>query len=323
MKTSPEITCVGEVLVDFVSTTSGVSLSDAPAFAKKVGGAPANVAVALAKLGTRSGFVGKVGDDAFGRFLVRSLGEQGVDVSGVLFDPVHRTRLAFVSLTTSGERDFAFWEQHPADEQLTEREIKFSYLAGSKIVHISSFLLLKDPARSTAFRLAERLRRGGCRISFDPNLRLALWRSSGEARRAAIQMIKFADILRLNKEEALFLTGRKDGGSAAAALLRQGPTLVIVTDGRHGCSFHTESCDGAVPGFAVDAVDTTGCGDAFLAGVLHRLASDGDPLANLTEASLTLLCRYANAVGAITALDYGAGSSPTAIAVEEFLRGAT
>jgi len=321
MKPSPDITCIGEVLVDFVSTTSGVSLSDAPAFAKETGGAPANVAVALAKLGTRSGFAGKVGDDPFGRFLARSLAEQGVDVTGLIFDTVHRTRLAFISLTTSGDRDFAFWEQHPADEQLTERDIKFSHLAGSKIIHISSFLLLKDPARSTAFQLAERLQRTGCRISFDPNLRLSLWRSSGEARRAAVHMIKFTDILRLNKEEALFLSGRKDAKSAAESFLRLGPKLVIVTYGEHGCSFHAASCHGTVPGFAVQAVDTTGCGDAFLAGVLHRLVAAGDPLANLTEAALVPLCRYANAVGAITALGYGAGSSPKASAVEEFLKG--
>src|ERR1041385_262704 len=183
MKTIPDITCIGEVLIDFISTKKGVTLSDVPGFVKCAGGAAANVAVGLAKLGILSAFVGKVGNDPFGKFLHRQLREEGVDVSGLRTTQDYNTRLAFVSLSKSSERDFKFWEQHPAVEQLQLSDVNPDRLRKSKIVHISSFLLLNEPARSTALRIARRLKQKRCDISFDPNLRLSLWKSHMEARK--------------------------------------------------------------------------------------------------------------------------------------------
>src|SRR5579862_2337949 len=135
------VTCIGEAIVDFVSTKRGAALSDAPEFLKCAGGAAANVAVGLAKLGVESNFIGKVGDDPFGRFVAQELRSHGVDISGVSYDAEHKTRLAFIALSKSGERSFEFWERDPADEHLTAADLSPAKIAKSTVVHISSFLL--------------------------------------------------------------------------------------------------------------------------------------------------------------------------------------
>ena len=305
----PTVTCIGEAIVDFVSTKSGYSLREAPVFKKAVGGAPANVAVGLARLGTRVSFVGKVGDDPFGRFLEEELRSSGVDTAGMRFDRRHRTRLAFVSLGEKGERDFSFWERAPADEQLRTDDIRLRRVAASRIVHISSFLLLSSATRSVALRLAALLCRQGCLISFDPNVRLSLWRSPDEARKVLTTMVRCAHILRLNLEEARFLSGAREPHKAADALRRLGPELVVITDGANGCVYFTPSETGKVSGFRVRAVDTTGCGDAFLAGLLHGIAQRPERPGEIPGSVLREICRFSNAAGALTALRRGAAAA--------------
>lgn len=320
MKRVPQITCVGEALVDFVSTKNGVTLSNAPGFVKCAGGASANVAVGLAKLGVRSAYVGRVGNDSFGNFLRDELARKGVDISGVKLDRERKTRLAFVSLTTSGDRDFEFHEQHPAGERLIRSDIDLAKLKASRVVHIGSFLLLNEPARSTAFALAKEIRRHGSMISFDPNLRLSLWRSRHEARSINVQMIKHTSILRLNQEEAYFLTGKRNIRSAVKHLRALGPSVVVVTLDKEGCYACTEQGSVFVKGFRVRAIDTTGCGDGFLAGLLAGLVKSSRTLEGISMESLYLSCRYANAVGALTAKKRGGISAmPGSAEVKQFL----
>ena len=312
MKEHPEVICIGEAIVDFVSTTSGVRLKDVPEFGKMAGGASANVAVGIARLGTRAAFVGSVGDDPFGHFLTGQLQRANVDISGVSFDPRRKTRLAFVSLTASGDRDFEFWENNPADEHLEVTGRLLNTLKAATIVHISSFMLLKEPARSTIFRITGALKRAATLVSFDPNLRMSLWKSPAEARRILRMIVKHASILRLNELEAAFLTGKKTVAESARALRAEGPVLVVITRGARGCYFQTEGDSGSLPGFKVRAVDTTGCGDAFLAGLLHGLVE--------RTGNLSSICRFANAVGALTALHRGAMAAlPTRRQVERFM----
>jgi len=301
---------------------SGADIAGAAAFEKAPGGAPANVAVAIARLGTPTAFVGAIGEDPFGVFLARSLQKEGVSTRGLVVKKTYKTRLAFVALGASGERDFTFSESHPADEQLRPTDVKFGHIASSRIVHISSFLLLKEPARSTALALALRLKRKGCLVSFDPNHRPSLWSSQKRARSLLLEMARRIDILRLNEEEATFLSGRREPDEAMDALLALGPRLVIVTSGEAGCRFGTPLHQGNVTGFAVRAVDTTGCGDAFLGGILHGVCQSGGDLERLTGENLHNLCRRANAVGAITSLGRGAWSAPRAEDVDVFLRDA-
>ena len=303
------VTCIGEAIVDFVSTKSGCSLREALVFKKAAGGAPANVAVGLARLGTSVSFVGKVGDDPFGHFLEKELRSAGVDTRGVKFDRRHHTRLAFVSIGEKGERDFSFWERAPADEQLRTDDIRLRRVAASRIVHISSFLLQSPATRSLAVRLATLLRRRGCLISFDPNVRLSLWRSPDEARKVLTAMVRCAHILRLNLEEARFLSGAREPLKAADALRRLGPELVVITDGANGCVYFNPSESGKVSGFRIRAVDTTGCGDAFLAGLLHGIAQRPERPGEIPGPVLREICRFSNAVGALTALRRGAAAA--------------
>lgn len=321
MKLYPEVTCIGELLIDFVSTAAGATLSEAPGFLKLAGGAPANVAVGLAKLGTSSAFVGKVGADPFGKFLRFELECYGVDTSGISFDSEHKTRLAFVSFTKSGDRAFEFWERNPADQQLLPIDVDMARVANSKIVAVSSFLLINEPARTSLFRIVKRLRREGCLIAFDPNVRLALWKSRDEAQRNILKVIPLSHVLRMNDEEALFLSGSESVETAADKFISMGPSFVVVTLGQKGCYFRTTEHSGFVKGFSVKNADTTGCGDGFFAALLHGLVRCGKNVDELTLADLATQCRTANAAGALTAAKHGAiPALPDAALLKKFLK---
>ena len=321
MNHNRRILSIGEILVDFVSTNSGRTLINAPAFVKCAGGAPANVAVGIARLGTPSSYVGKVGDDPFGRFLVSEMHSAGVNTSGIRFDPHHKTRLAFVSLKKDGDRDFEFWENHPADEFLESSDIDLDLLKEADIVNIGSFLLLKNPSRRTVMRAAQFSRSLRKEVCFDPNLRKSLWKDQNEARRVMTAMIRCSTIVRLNDEEAFFLAGSRNLESAARRIRALGPRLVVVTRGSEGCYFQTAQYSGFVPGFKIKAVDTTGCGDGFLAGLLHKLALTGVDLEEYSEEQLRSICVTANAVGALVALKRGGiAAMPIGRALNQFLR---
>src|SRR5437764_13192160 len=165
------VICLGEALIDFVADVHGVSIEDCPGFRKAAGGAPANVAVGVARLGRTSAFAGKVGEDPFGRFLERTLAENGVDTSPMRFDAEARTGLAFVSLMEDGERDFVFYRHPSADMRLRPDELPQDLFDGARIFHFGSITLISEPSRSTTLEALRRARSAGCRISFDPNLR--------------------------------------------------------------------------------------------------------------------------------------------------------
>lgn len=304
MKDSVEIACVGEAIVDLVGMQPG-RLVDVPMFRKCAGGAAANVAVGLARLGTRSAFVGRVGRDPFGTFLVKELKRNGVDTRTVVFDPEHKTRLAFVSLRASGERDFEFWEKAPADENFQWDESNLRFLGRARIVHLSSFLLLKEPSRSAVLNMARALKQRGSIISFDPNIRISLWPSVTQARRVLLRMVALTTILRLNLKEARLLTGARNIVAASRELYRRGPAVVVITLGKSGSFYFSAHAHGLVPGFRVRAVDTTGCGDGFLAGLLHGILKCGKQPDELTAADLRQISTLANATGALTATSYG------------------
>lgn len=311
---------IGEVLVDFVSKKSGVNLKGAPEFAKCAGGAPANVAVGVARLGTSSSFIGKVGDDSFGRFLTEELCRSGVDAGGVVYGREHKTRLAFVSLMKNGERDFEFWEKGPADEQLRYEEIDKRVIRRASIVNIGSFLLLKNPSRRAALEAARYARTIGCEVCYDPNLRLSLWPDRDDAKRVMTAMIRRSSIVRLNDAEALFFTGSRRTEIAALRIRDMGPKLVVVTLGSRGCYFQTGQNEGFVRGFPIRPVDTTGCGDGFLAGLLNGLVRSGRHPEHLSVEELKAICTVANAVGALVALKRGAiAAMPTGQELRRFL----
>ena len=314
----PDVITLGEILVDFVATVSGVSLEDAPAFKKAPGGAPANVAAALARLGVSAGFMGKVGDDPFGRFLVRTLRALGVDTTAVRWCGEARTALAFVSLRADGERDFMFYRHPSADMLYSPDEVDRAYIRGAKVFHFGSISLISEPSRSATLLAAQTARDAGLVVSYDPNLRLALWPSADAARRVILQGWRLAHVVKVSEEEQAFLGG--DGAEAARHLWHEGLRLLVITRGRAGCSYVTPATRGDVPGFSVRTVDTTGAGDGFVAGMLKGLLQA--PHAWDDEARLREVLRYANAVGALATTRRGAiPAMPTPRQVERLTGG--
>ncbi|KAK7300688.1 hypothetical protein RJT34_11536 [Clitoria ternatea] len=305
-KESPLVVCFGEMLIDFVPTTSGLSLADAPAFKKAPGGAPANVAVGISRLGGSSAFIGKVGEDEFGYMLADILKENNVNNEGVRFDPGARTALAFVTLRSDGEREFMFYRNPSADMLLQEDELDFDLIRKAKIFHYGSISLITEPCKSAHKAAAKAAKDAGVVLSYDPNLRLPLWPSAESAREGILSIWETADIIKVSEEEISFLTHGEDPYDDAIVrkLFHPNLKLLLVTEGSEGCRYYTKEFSGRVKGLKVDAVDTTGAGDAFVAGILSQLAVDLSLLEK--EEQLRDSLKFANACGALTVIERGA-----------------
>lgn len=296
--------CLGELLIDFVPTITGTSLVDAPAFKKAPGGAPANVAVGLSRLGASAAFMGKVGDDAFGHFLADTLAADGVDVGPLLFTDKARTALAFVSLRADGEREFMFYRHPSADMLFAAEDVDVDLIRRSKLLHFGSIGMIDEPCRSAALLAVTAAQDAGLLISYDPNLRLALWPDAEAAKAGMMLAWPKADIIKVSEEELEFLTGESDPVRAGRRLWHERLRLLVVTCGVKGCFYLTPEFEGEVTGHPVKAVDATGAGDAFVAGLLQGILTD--PRVIDDEASLKNLCRFANATGALATMERGA-----------------
>lgn len=300
----PDVVTLGELLIDFVPTVSGVTLIEAPAFKKAPGGAPANVAAGLAKLGVSCAFLGKVGDDAFGQFLKDTLDEAGVDTSGLVFSQEARTALAFVSLRADGEREFMFYRNPSADMLYTPQEVAYDLIEGAKIFHFGSISLITEPSRSATLAAVEAAHANGLLVSYDPNLRLVLWPDIDAAKEGMLSVWEQAEIIKVSDEELVFLTGLSDIDRAVEQLWHDCLQLMVVTLGKEGSRYYTPELQGEVPGFTVESVDTTGAGDGFVAGLLFGLLNHAEDWQE--ESRLQAICRLANAIGALTTTERGA-----------------
>lgn len=316
------IITLGEALIDFVSEESGVELRGASRFHKRFGGAPANVAIGVARLGASAGFIGKVGDDAFGRYLEEELMRAGVDTSCLYFSKAAKTTLAFVSLTSQGDRDFVFYRDPGADAFLSVEEITEQYIQEANVLHLGSISLISPMSRDATCRAIEFAENCGLTVSMDPNIRLSLWKNEEGARKVIRDALIHCDLCKLSKEEAEFLSGKANVREAASDLLELGPGLVIVTLGARGCFYKHGSQEGTIEGYEVQVKDTTGAGDAFTAGFLSHILHNGllGKLISLEEKDLVDALRYSNAVAAMTTTDYGATSAfPDAKQVDRFI----
>lgn len=300
------VVCFGEMLIDFVPTTSGLSLAEAPAFKKAPGGAPANVAVGIARLGGSSAFIGKVGEDEFGYMLAEILKENNVNKEGMRFDPGARTALAFVTLRNDGEREFMFYRNPSADMLLQEDELDLDLIRKAKIFHYGSISLITEPCKSAHIAATKAAKDAGVILSYDPNLRLPLWPSAESAREGILSIWETADIIKISEEEISFLTNGEDpyDDSVVRKLYHPNLKLLLVTEGPDGCRYYTKEFSGRVKGMKVNAVDTTGAGDAFVAGILSQLAADLSLLKE--EDRLRDALEFANACGALTVMERGA-----------------
>ena len=227
-----DIVTIGEVLIDLTQT--GKDARGIPQFAANPGGAPANLAVAASKLGAQTAFIGKVGADAFGRYLKKVLAENKVDVSGMAVDADHPTTMAVVSVDATGERDFSFYRSANADVMLCKEDISDEALKAAKIVHFGSVSLTADPSRTATLDAAARAKKLGAVITYDPNYRANLWKNKEDAIAQMKAPLPLVDILKVSDEELPLLTGTTDCESGTAQLAQNGTRLIFVTLGANG-----------------------------------------------------------------------------------------
>lgn len=294
----PEIICLGEALIDILPTVYGANIVASGEMRMAAGGAPANVAVGLARLGTKSGFIGRVGDDFFGYHLKQILDTNHVDTSQLLLDPLVHTGLAFVSWDEHGDANYLFYRQPSADTRLQPDDIDQKYLTGAKLLQFGSLLLATEPSASATFHALEVARQAGLILSYDLNLRLTNWVDEDEARVAVNHPLDYANIVKLNRHELDFLTGESDPEEGTARLWRDHFRLIIITLDKRGCFYRTATSHGFVASRPVIAVDTVGAGDGFMAGLLDGLRRTGYAFED--EEQVKLACRQAVAVGALT-----------------------
>ncbi|XP_061357542.1 probable fructokinase-4 [Gastrolobium bilobum] len=315
------IVSFGEMLIDFVPTVSGVSLAEAPGFVKAPGGAPANVAIAVSRLGGKSAFVGKLGDDEFGHMLAGILKENDVRADGINFDQGARTALAFVTLRADGEREFMFYRNPSADMLLKPEDLNLELIRSAKVFHYGSISLIVEPCRSAHLKAMEVAKEAGCLLSYDPNLRLPLWPSPEEARQQILSIWDKADVIKVSDVELEFLTGSdKIDDASALSLWHPSLILLLVTLGEHGCRYYTKNFHGSVEAFHVNTVDTTGAGDSFVGALLCKIVDDQSILED--EPILREVLKFANACGAITTTKKGAiPALPTEADVLNLIKG--
>lgn len=305
MKKHIDVAALGEFLVDF--TCNGASAQGNPFYEANPGGAPCNVLAMLAKLGKKTAFIGKVGEDQFGH-LLRQVGlEAGISMDSLVMDPHSHTTLAFVKTAENGDRDFSFYRDSGADTLLVPDEVPEDVIAGARIFHFGSLSLTGEPVRSTTQKAVALARASGCILSFDPNLRPPLWDDLEQAREQIHWGLAQCDVAKISDDELLFLTGETDFDAGAAKLIAQFPNLqmVNVTAGAQGSISYYQGLRVFQPGVTLGGViETTGAGDTFCACVLNFLLEHG--LAHLTADDLTQMLRFANAAAYLVTTRRGA-----------------
>jgi len=311
----------GELLIDIIPTTQ-IRLGEA-CYSPYPGGAVANVAVAVARLGGFSRFLGGVAEDEFGRLLVQVLDENHVDTQYVRVIKGAPTAVALVTLEADGQRRFTFFRQGTADLHLQAEDLNWSAWHDVAICHVGGVLLSAEPARSATLAAIDHTRQVGSLVSFDVNVRPALWASRAAIRDTLAQVVQRTDILKFSADEAAFLSAqersstepltRNELNALGEALLEKGPALVILTAGAHGALLLTAQHRVEVPALPVRPVDTTGAGDAFMGAILYQLVQQGcntpSDLRSLTARDLSKLGSFANQVAGLSVTRYGGISS--------------
>ena len=315
------VTALGEVLIDF--TDHGVSNAGQKLFERNPGGAPANVLVALKKLGHEVAFIGKVGQDMHGDFLRKTLVDNGIDCTGLISDPDFFTTLAFVALDDQGDRSFSFARKPGADTQLRAEELPADVIRDSKVFHVGSLSLTDEPARSATIAALDAAKQAGCVMSYDPNYRDSLWTSAEAASEQMRSIVKYMDLIKISAEECPLMTDKTDPAEAAAVLLEQGASIVVVTLDADGAFVATKDGSRMVPSFRVEAVDTTGAGDSFWGGFLCAFVESGLTPTDVSIARAATFVRFGNAVASLCVRNRGAiPAMPERTDVEEVLAAA-
>lgn len=304
-----DIVALGECLIDF--TPSGKGDGDIMLYSQNPGGAPANVLAMATILGSKTAFIGKVGDDGFGHFLKKKIEAVGIDCSNLILDSDHQTTLAFVTLDDRGDRSFSFYRDRTADVMLSSSEVDLSLLDRCTVFHFGSVSMTYEPARSTTFDVARKAKELGKLISFDPNFRPLLWKKTDDVLGVFKKAIAISDILKVSEEEMILITGTDDFEEGSKLLESMGPKLVVVTAGAKGAFIRRGGYHELIKTYDTKTVDTTGAGDAFWGAFLNVLidklgVKDRDVLLSVSEEALESAIRFANAAGSLTTEKRGA-----------------
>ena len=303
MEKNFDVIAMGELLIDF--TMNGQSEQGNNLFEACPGGAPCNVLAMLNKLGKKTAFLGKVGDDQFGRLLRDTISSAGIDASNLLTDDEVNTTLAFVHTFPDGDREFSFYRKPGADMMLTEEEVDYDLIRQSRIFHFGTLSMTDEPVRSATKKALEVAKEAGCLITFDPNLRPPLWNSLDEAKKQMEYGFQYCDMLKISDNEIQFVSGKEDYDEGICYLQdKYNIPLIFLTMGKDGSRAYYKDIRVERKGFQVKAIETTGAGDTFCGCSIHGLLTHG--LEGLTEEILGDMLTYANAGAALITMKKGA-----------------
>lgn len=317
MEKKYDVTALGEMLIDF--TMNGQSGQGNNLFEACPGGAPCNVLAMLNKLGRRTAFIGKVGNDQFGRLLKDTVEELGIDAKGLVMDKDINTTLAFVHTFPDGDREFSFYRKPGADMMLSEEEVDYDMIRRSKVFHFGTLSMTDEPVRSATKRALEEAKKAGCLVTFDPNLRPPLWKSLDEAREMMEYGFGYCDMLKISDNEIQFVSGKEDYDEGIRYLQEKYHIPVIfLTMGKEGSRAYYKDLRVERAGYTVKAIETTGAGDTFCGCVINGLLKYG--VEHLDEEKLGEILSYANAAAALITTKKGAiRSMPEPSQVEEMI----
>lgn len=298
-----DVTAIGELLIDF--TMNGQSGQGNDLFEACPGGAPCNVLAMLNKLGRKTSFIGKVGEDQFGRLLKDTIEGLGIGTEGLIMDKEIRTTLAFVHTFPDGDREFSFYRKPGADMMLSEDEINLDMIRKSRVFHFGTVSMTDEPARTATKKALKTAKEAGCLITFDPNLRPPLWGSLDDAKEQIEYGFQYCDVLKISDNEIQFVSGKEDYDEGIRYLQEKYQIpLIFLTMGKDGSRAYYKDMRVERKGFAVKAIETTGAGDTFCGCAVNGVLTHG--LDNLTEEILEDILTYANAGAALITMKKGA-----------------
>ncbi|TWT13151.1 PfkB family carbohydrate kinase [Planomicrobium sp. CPCC 101079] len=300
-----DVVALGELLIDF--TPAGKSGNGNTLFETNPGGAPANVLATLAKFNAKTAFIGKVGADQFGSFLGDTLKKENIDLQGLVYSEDVNTTLAFVHLSENGDRSFHFYRSPGADIMLEVQEVDTTLVQNTKVFHFGSLSMTHEPVKSATVKAVKAAQDKDVIISYDPNLRPALWKNLSHAKETIIEGMQYADILKISEEELEFITGISDFEEGSQFLHDKFDLkIVLVTLGSKGCFYRFGKDTGHIKGFQVNAVDTTGAGDMFLGSFLYQFIKKDASWKSLQAKGLEEMILFANAAAALGTTKNGA-----------------
>lgn len=299
-----DIAALGELLIDF--TPCGLSDTGMKIIEMNPGGAVANVLCAASRLGLRTAFIGKVGDDSHGSYLRAKLREYGIEPAGLITTGEAHTTLAFVDIDSKGERSFSFFRNPGADTLLSSEELPNGILCSSRILHVGSLSMTAEPARSATIEAVRRAKAAGAVITYDPNYRELLWSSPQAAQEQMRSLLQYTDMIKLSDNETVLLTGMESPLEALDVLMKSGLKCAVVTAGEKGAYIGVGGETAFVNSFPRAAADTTGAGDAFWGGFLTAFIKDGGTAENITLENAARYARCGCAVAACCVTKRGA-----------------